>query len=95
MCRRSKSEETLCSLLITTVEETSDIRSRVNHGKQIMNLKSGYVEEENRVDQTTNLSFTRVESMSHHRLRQLSIQGKMGNISSGEETFIIGMPSVA
>ena len=36
--RRSKSEETLCRLLITMVEETFDIRrSWVGHGKQIMN----------------------------------------------------------
>ena len=45
--RRSKSEETLCRLLITMVEEIFDIkRSRVEDGKQIMNLKSGYVERE-------------------------------------------------
>ena len=42
---RSKSEETFCRPLITMVEETFDIRrSRVDHGRQIMNLKSGYVE---------------------------------------------------
>ena len=46
--RRSKSEETFCRLLITMVEETFDIRrSWVDHGRQIMNLKSGYVEGEN------------------------------------------------
>ena len=46
--RRSKSEETLCSLLITMVEETFDIRrSWVDHGRPVMNLKSGYVEGEN------------------------------------------------
>ena len=48
--RRSKSEETLCRLLITMVEETFDIRrSWVDHGKQIMNQKSGYVEGENSI----------------------------------------------
>ena len=46
--RRSKSEETLCRLLITMVEETFDIsRSWVDHGRPVMNLKSGYVEGEN------------------------------------------------
>ena len=46
--RRSKSEETLCRLLITMAEETFDMRmSRVNLEKQIMNLMSEYVEEEN------------------------------------------------
>ena len=45
--RRSKSEETLCRLLITMMEETFDIRrSWVDHGKPIMNLKSGNVEGE-------------------------------------------------
>ena len=45
---RSKSEETLCRLLITIMEETFDIkRSWVDHRKSIMNLKSGYVEGEN------------------------------------------------
>ena len=43
----SKSEETLCRLLITMVEETFDVsKSRVNLGKQIMNLRSEYVKEE-------------------------------------------------
>ena len=46
--RRSKSEETLCRLLITMVEETFDIRrSWVDHERPVMNLKSGYVEGEN------------------------------------------------
>ena len=48
--RRSKSEETLHArrLLITMVEETFDIRrSWVDHGRPVMNLKSGYVEGEN------------------------------------------------
>ena len=40
--------ETLCRLLITMVEETFDIsRFWVDHGRPVMNLKSGYVEGEN------------------------------------------------
>ena len=57
--RRSKSEETLCRLLITMVEETFDIRwSWVDHGRPVMNLKSRYVEGENskwKVKQRKNL----------------------------------------
>ena len=38
--RRSKSEETLCRLLITMAEETFDIRrSWVDHGRPVMNLE--------------------------------------------------------
>ena len=63
--RRSKSEETLCRLLITMVEETFDIRrSWVDHGRPVMNLKSGYVEGENSKWKVKQRKMTRL--LDHH-----------------------------